>query len=186
MDSPVQVYTQRAFIGSTREVHFFFPEVTSPGSDQSLLVRWKGGGETSMKFGESSCGCETHPTKAEPGRSVASLAAFRVTGLLMRRRASVRAAIMQPRNMTSSGCRGFQDARRQQRRSPVQRARGGRIRRGVRPGRARRGRPSKLGDPVHSLGKIRPTGSLEQTISYGSAGAGDCVFPDKNKHSPRR
>jgi hypothetical protein len=29
VDSPVQVYTQRAFMGSTREVHFF-PEVTSP------------------------------------------------------------------------------------------------------------------------------------------------------------
>ena len=77
------------------------------GSDQSMLVRWKGGGETSKKIGESSSGCETHPTKAEPGRSVASLAAFRVTGWLMRRRASVRAARMQPRNPLSSGCRGF-------------------------------------------------------------------------------
>jgi hypothetical protein len=79
-----------------------------------MLVRWEGGGETSKKIGESSSGCETHPTRAEPVRSVVSLAAFRVTGWLMRRYTSVRAARMQPRNMTFSGCRGFQDARRQQ------------------------------------------------------------------------
>ena len=43
-------------------------------------------------------GCESRPTKAEPGRSVVSLAAATATGRLMRRQASTRAVGMQPRN----------------------------------------------------------------------------------------
>ncbi len=45
-----------------------------------------------MKFGKSSSGFKPRPTKAEPGRSVASLAAQRETVGLMRRYANVRAA----------------------------------------------------------------------------------------------
>ena len=72
-----------------------------------MQVRWEGGGETSKKIGKSSSGCETHPTKDKPGRSEVSLAAFRVTGRLMRRYTSVRAAKMQPRKGQFPGVEGF-------------------------------------------------------------------------------
>jgi hypothetical protein len=48
-------------------------------------------------------GCESRPTKAEPGRSVVSLAAVTVTGRLMRRQASTWAVGRQPRNGYSPG-----------------------------------------------------------------------------------
>src|SRR5947209_7864597 len=48
-------------------------------------------------------GCESRPTKAEPGRSVASLAAVPATGRLMRRRANTWAVGMQPRNAYCPG-----------------------------------------------------------------------------------
>ena len=48
-------------------------------------------------------GCESRPTKAEPGRSVVSLAAVTATGRLMRRQANTWAVGMQPRNGYSPG-----------------------------------------------------------------------------------
>ena len=48
----------------------------------------KGEDDVSMKIGEPSSGCKTRPTKAEPGRSVASLAPSTTTAEVMRRYAS--------------------------------------------------------------------------------------------------
>ena len=59
-----------------------------------------------MKFGLSSSGCESRPTKAEPGRSVVSLAVVPVMARLMRRQASKWAAGMQPRNGSSREAQG--------------------------------------------------------------------------------
>ena len=60
-----------------------------------------------MKFGSLSSRCESYPTNAEPGRSVASLAMVPVTGSAKRRHASVWATGYQPRNITSGVSRGL-------------------------------------------------------------------------------
>jgi hypothetical protein len=150
-----------------------------------MLVRRKGGGETSKKFGESSSGCKSHPTKAEPGRSVVSLAAFRVTGWLMRRHASVRAARLQPRNDLFSGCRGFHRARRQQYRFPVD-GRG----EGASGGVFGRGAYEEDGlinweIPFTPWDVAGRTESLEQTISSGDAGASDCEIRQRTNTRPQ-
>src|SRR5436853_3477126 len=68
-----------------------------------MLVRkeWTCGKFT--KFGLLPSGCESRPTKAEPGRAVVSLAAVPATGRLMRRQANTWAVGMQPRNDYFSG-----------------------------------------------------------------------------------
>ena len=61
-----------------------------------------------MKFGQSSSGCETRPTKAKPGRLEASLAHVAVTEHVMRRYANEWAAGYQPRKLYCAGVpRGF-------------------------------------------------------------------------------
>jgi hypothetical protein len=59
------------------------------GSDQALLVRKEMRCGKHRNSEKSSSGCETRPTKAEPGRSVASLAALSITAALMRRHVSM-------------------------------------------------------------------------------------------------
>jgi len=90
---------------------YWQPNVTRPlaGRIEKLLLVvaarlcWSGRSEADdfMKFSLSSSGCESRPTKAEPGRSVASLAAVVATRRLMRRQASTRAVGMQPRKGSS-------------------------------------------------------------------------------------
>src|SRR5258707_670338 len=58
------------------------------------------------KFGLSSSGCESRPSKAEPGRTVASLAVAPVMVRLMRRQANKWAAGKQPRNWQSREAQG--------------------------------------------------------------------------------
>ena len=76
-------------------------------------IRWKRPGYAGPEGGKDAVtprnpdelpsGCEPRPTKAEPGRSVVSLAAVTATGRLMRRQANTRAVGMQPRNGYSPG-----------------------------------------------------------------------------------
>jgi putative transposase len=93
-----------------------------------------------------SSGWESRPTKAEPSRSVASLATAEVTTPAKRRHANVRAAASQPRNWFTPSAEGVDDS---EGRSDVHqdRARWSRTRRGKWPRHVRRGRSSNLGDP---------------------------------------
>ena len=102
-----------------------------------------------MKFGLSSSGCEPRPAKGEPAQPVASLATDAATRPAMRRRASVWAVGNAATKTSHPGCRGRCTPRRR-RRSPRSRARGDRIRRGVRPRHAARGRSRHLGGPRSS------------------------------------
>jgi hypothetical protein len=102
-----------------------------------------------MKFGKSSHGCETRPTKAEPGRWEASLAPGGENLWAMRRYASERAAgtSHETRNPDAQGVIRPEGSSG----TPQSRARGRRIRRGVRMRRAARGWPSNLGGPAVSV-----------------------------------
>ena len=85
-----------------------------------------------MKFGLSSSGCESRPTKAEPGRSVVSLAVGSAMARLMRRQTNKWAAGMQPRNGSSREAQGVTNPEGSRRRHRY-RARRRLPRRGGRP-----------------------------------------------------
>src|SRR5947209_19772924 len=89
-------------------------------------------------------GCESRPTKAEPGRSVVSLAAVTATGRLMRRQANTWAVGMQPRNGSYREAQGVTNPEGS-RRGHRYRARRRLPRRGGGPRHVGRGQPSNLG-----------------------------------------
>ena len=109
-----------------------------------------------------------HPVRprGSPPQSVASLATGVATGLAKRRHASGWAMGRRPRNLDASRRpRGLHDLKATT--TPASLGRGGaRLRRGVRPGHARRGRPRTLGGPRLAS---RSAGGAESRCSVSDA-----------------
>ena len=106
-----------------------------------------GGCDAFMKLCLLSSGCESRPAKGNPPGPVASLAPVPEMGLTMRRHANVRAVGLRPRNLSSFRMPRVLEYLEGNNDLCVSGQGGVHIRRGVRPGHARRGRPSHLGGP---------------------------------------
>src|ERR1700730_8756661 len=89
-----------------RKVYTFHPKNHSVVATSQCWSERSESCDDFTKFGLSSNGCESRPTKAEPGRSVVSLAVVPVMVRLMRRQANKWAAGMQPRNGSSREAQG--------------------------------------------------------------------------------